>query len=154
FLDADDVLLPHAAATVATRWTPRTVKTQSPLVTIDKAGRQIGNVAPKYPPDIDTAMLRRMLLHTGGCFVSPSSGNAYSRALLEAVTRDGGFDIEKNLREFCMDFIMEYNAPFFGDVVTIYEPLACYRMHDSNDNMFNRIDKARFDKMSRYFKLR
>jgi glycosyltransferase involved in cell wall biosynthesis len=26
FLDSDDLLLPHAAATVATRWTPATVK--------------------------------------------------------------------------------------------------------------------------------
>jgi glycosyltransferase involved in cell wall biosynthesis len=153
FLDADDVLFPHAAATVARHWTPRTVKTQSPLVTIDKDGRQVGHVAPKYPPNLDTVALRRALLRTGGCFVSPSSGNAYSRALLEAVTRDGGFDIQENLREFCMDFVMEHNAPFYGEVVTIYEPLGCYRMHDSNDNMFNRIDKARFDKMSRYFTL-
>lgn len=154
FLDADDVLLPHAAAIVASRWTADTVKTQSPLVTIDNAGQPVGNIAPKYPPNLDTATLRRMLLSTGGCLVSPSSGNAYSIALLEAVSRDGGFDIRKNLREFCMDFIMEYNAPFYGEVVTIYEPLACYRMHDSNDNMLNRIDKDRFDKMLRYFTLR
>ncbi len=143
FLDADDLLFPHAAATVGRNWTPATVKTQSPLVTIDKAGRQIGHVAPKYPPNLDTTALRTALLRTGGSPVSPSSGNAYSRALLEAVRRDGGFDLE-NQREF-MDFIMECNAPFYGEVVTIYEPLACYRIHDSNDNMYNTIDRARFD---------
>jgi glycosyltransferase involved in cell wall biosynthesis len=153
FLDADDLLFPHAAATVARNWTPETVKTQSPLVTIDKAGRQIGHVAPKYPPNLDTTALRTALLCTGGSPVSPSSGNAYSRALLEAVRRDGGFDFE-NQREFCMDFIMECNAPFYGEVVTIYEPLACYRIHDNNDNMYNTIDKARFDKMSRYYSLK
>jgi glycosyltransferase involved in cell wall biosynthesis len=152
FLDADDVLLPHAAATVARRWTAGTVKTQSPLVTIDEAGRQISNIAPKYPPNLDTATLRRMLLRTGGCLVSPSSGNAYSRSLLEVITRDGGLDI--NLREFCMDYVMECNAPFYGEVVTIYEPLACYRMHDSNYNMFHSIDDSRFDKMFRYFMLK
>src|SRR5712671_5099448 len=153
FLDSDDVLLPHAAATVASHWTAGTVKTQSPLVTIDKAGRQVGHVAPKYPPNLDTAMLRTALLRTGGCHVSPSSGNACSRALLEAIMRDGGFDIE-NLREMWMDLILECNAPFYGEVVTIYEPLACYRTHDSNDNMLSSIDKARFDKMSRYVMLK
>jgi glycosyltransferase involved in cell wall biosynthesis len=150
FLDSDDVLLPHAAATVASRWAAGMVKTQSPLLTIDKEGREIGHVAPKYQSNLDTAMLRTALLRTGGCPVSPSAGNACSRALLEAIERDGGFDIG-NLREMWMDLILECNAPFYGEVVTIYEPLACYRMHDSNDNMLNVINKARFDKMYRYF---
>jgi hypothetical protein len=153
FLDSDDVLLPHAAAIVASRWTAGTVKTQSPLVTIDKEGRQIGHVAPKYPANLDTAKLRRALLRTGGCPVSPSSGNACSRALLEAIMRDGGFDVE-NLREMWMDLILECNAPFYGEVVTIYEPLACYRIHDSNGYVPNKLDKARFDRVFRLFTLR
>jgi glycosyltransferase involved in cell wall biosynthesis len=153
FLDADDVLFPNAAATVASRWTAGTVKTQSPVVKIDKSGRQIGAIMPKYPPDLDTATLRRTLLRTGCCFLSPSSGNAYSRSLLEAVDREGGFNLESP-REFCMDVIMECNAPFHGEVVTIYEPLAYYRIHDSNDNMFHVLDNARFDKLSRYVRLK
>src|ERR1700724_1209673 len=55
FLDSDDLLFPHAAATVAGLWTAATVKMQYPLVTIDKAGRQLGNVYPKYPRNLDTA---------------------------------------------------------------------------------------------------
>lgn len=153
FLDADDILFPHAAATVASRWTAGTVKTQSPVVRIDKAGRPIGAIMPKYPSNLDTATLRRTLLRTGCCFLSPSSGNAYSRSLLEAVERDGGFDLESP-REFCMDVIMECNAPFYGEVVTIYEPMAYYRIHDSNDNMYHVVDKARFDKLSRYVMLK
>jgi glycosyltransferase involved in cell wall biosynthesis len=153
FLDADDVLFPHAAGTVASRWTTRTVKTQSPVIRIDEAGRQIGTITPKFPPNLDTDKLRRSLLRTGCCFLSPSSGNAYSRDLLEAVTRDGGFELESP-REFCMDVIMEGNAPFYGEVVTIYEPLAYYRVHDRNDNMYHVIDKARFDKMYRYITLK
>jgi glycosyltransferase involved in cell wall biosynthesis len=153
FLDSDDILLPHAAATVASRWTAETVKTQSPLITIDKAGQQVGHVAPKYPPNLDTATLRRTLLRTGGCPVSPSSGNACSRALLEAITRDGGFDLE-NLREMWMDWILECNAPFYGEVVTIYEPLACYRIHGNNLYMMNKIDPGRFAAECRSFELR
>ncbi len=153
FLDSDDVLLPHAAATVAGIWTERTVKTQSPLVTIDKAGRQVGHVAPKYPPNLDTTKLRLSLLRTGGSPVSPSSGNACSRALLEAITRDGGFNLE-NLREMWMDIILECNAPFYGEVITIYEPLACYRIHGGNNYVLNSIERAHFDKMSRYFTIK
>jgi hypothetical protein len=104
---------------------------QYPLATIDKAGRQLGHVAPKYPPNLDTATLRAELLRTGGSPNSAASGNAYSRSLLEAVTRDGGFDLE-NPREHWMDAILECNAPFFGEVITLYQPLACYRIHDGN----------------------
>jgi glycosyltransferase involved in cell wall biosynthesis len=143
FLDSDDVLLPHAAATIANRWSDETVKIQAPLVSIDKAGRPLGHVAPKYPPNLDTATLRAELLLAGGSPNSPASGNAYSRSLLEAITRDGGFDLE-NPREHWMDAILECNAPFYGEVVTLYEPLACYRLHDSNDNSWQTIESARF----------
>jgi glycosyltransferase involved in cell wall biosynthesis len=143
FLDSDDLLLPHAAATIAARWTKEIVKIQAPLVTIDKAGRQLGHVAPKYPPNLDTATLRTELLRTGGSPNSAASGNAYSRSLLEAITRDGGFDLE-NLREHWMDAILECNAPFYGEVMTLYEPLACYRLHDSNNSLRHTIHGARF----------
>jgi hypothetical protein len=36
-------------------------------------------------------------------------------------------------------------------VITIYEPLACYRIHDANDSMQNTITAARFERMARYF---
>jgi glycosyltransferase involved in cell wall biosynthesis len=143
FLDSDDLLLPHAAATIAGRWSNGTVKIQAPLVSIDETGRHLGNVAPKYPPNLDTATLRAELLRTGSSPNSPASGNAYSRSLLEAVTRDGGFDLE-NLRDYWMDAILECNAPFYGEVVTLYEPLACYRLHDSNFSLWQTLDNARF----------
>jgi glycosyltransferase involved in cell wall biosynthesis len=143
FLDSDDVLLSHAASTIASRWSGETVKMQAPLVSIDKTGRQLGNVYPKYPPNLNTATLRAELLRTGGSSNSPASGNAYSRSLLDAVARDGGFDLD-NPREHWMDAILAVNAPFYGEVVTLYEPLACYRHHDSNDNLWHTIEGARF----------
>jgi glycosyltransferase involved in cell wall biosynthesis len=150
FLDSDDLLLPHAAASVAGIWAGATVKAQYPLAVIDKAGRQLGPVTPKYPPNLDTVTIRAEILRTGGSPNSPGSGNAYSRSLLDRLRADGGFEL-KNPRDISMDTILECNAPFYGEVVTIYEPLACYRIHDSNDSMAYVVDKARFDKMSRYF---
>jgi glycosyltransferase involved in cell wall biosynthesis len=148
FLDSDDLLSPHAAGTVANVWTTATVKAQCPLATIDEAGHRIGHAAPKYPPNLDTATLRAQLLHTGQSHSSPGSGNAYSKSFLDRVSHDGGFDL-KNHRNYWMDSILECNAPFYGDVVTIYEPLACYRKHDQNLFYPNTLDHARFEKMAR-----
>jgi glycosyltransferase involved in cell wall biosynthesis len=154
FLDSDDVLLPQAAATVGARWTAETVKMQFPLETIDTQGRQLGHIAPKYPSNLSTDTIRGELLRTGGSPNSPASGNAYSRSLLEAVTRDGGFEVE-NLREHWMDAILECNAPFYGEVTTIHEVLGYYRIHNSNDSLRHTIESARFSNAFRHasFKL-
>ena len=152
FLDSDDLLLPHAASRIVAVWAAGTVKAQFPLVSIDKAGRPIGHVAPKYPSNLNTAMIREALLHSSQSPSSPGSGNAYSRSLLERVDEDDGFDLD-NLRDYWMDNILECNAPFYGDIVTIHEPLACYRMHDSNLFLPNTIDHARFVRMSDTFAL-
>lgn len=149
FLDSDDLLFPHAASAVAQHWTPATVKIQFPVVTIDEEGRQLGAATPKYTPNLDTATIRGELLRTGGSPNSPSSGNAYSRSLLERISADGGFDLE-DPRAIWMDTILECNAPFYGEVVTIYEPFACYRTHNANDTLRHTVDNGRFDKMSHY----
>jgi hypothetical protein len=153
FLDGDDLLLPHTAATIADIWTPATVKVQLPLATIDKAGRQIGHIAPKYPPNLDTATIRKELLRTGGSPNSAGSGNAYSRSLLAPISADSGFEIE-NSRDHHMDAVLECNAPFYGEVVTLYEPLSCYRVHDSNIFAMNSIENAYFAIKCRTFELK
>jgi hypothetical protein len=153
FLDSDDVLLPHAAATVAELWTAVTVKIQFPLVTIDEAGRELGHVAPKYPPNLHTKILRAELLRTGGSPNSPATGNAYSRSLLDGIRADGGFELE-NSREHWMDAILECNAPFYGEVTTLHQPLACYRIHSRNLYAMSVIDSARFVAKCRTFELK
>jgi hypothetical protein len=153
FLDSDDLLFPHAAATVAGVWTAATVKMQFPLATIDEAGRQLGQVAPKYSRNLDTSTLRTELLRTGGSPNSPASGNAYSRSLLDRITADGGFELESS-REHWMDAVLECNAPFYGEVVTLYQPLACYRIHAHNLFLINTIDSAHFTARCHTFELK
>jgi glycosyltransferase involved in cell wall biosynthesis len=153
FLDSDDLLLRHAAATVAGVWTAGAVKVQFPLLSVDQTGSPLGHVAPKYPPALDTTTIRAELLRTGQSHSSPGSGNAYAKWLLEQVRDDGGFDID-NLREYWMDNILECNAPFYGEVLTVHEPLVCYRRHESNLFLPNSIDHARFATMARTFTLK
>jgi glycosyltransferase involved in cell wall biosynthesis len=143
FLDSDDLLFPYAAATIASIWTAATAKVQFPLSTIDKAGQQLGHIAPKYPPNLDTAAIRTELLRTGGSPNSPGSGNAYSRSSLARMSADGAFEIE-NSRAYHMDAVLECNAPFYGEIVTLYEPLSYYRIHDSNIFAMKGIENARF----------
>ena len=42
-----------------------------------------------------------------------------------------------------MDTILEVNAPFYGEVLTLAEPLAYYRIHDNNDSQQNSIEVHR-----------
>jgi glycosyltransferase involved in cell wall biosynthesis len=153
FLDSDDLLFPHAAATIANRWMAGMVKMQFPLASIDTAGRQLGHVAPKYPPNLDTATIRAELLRTGGSPNSPATGNAYARLLLDRINADRGFELDRP-REHWMDAILECNAPFYGEVVTLYEPLACYRIHDSNLYAVNTIESVLFNARYRTFELK
>jgi hypothetical protein len=94
-------------------------------------------------------MMRAALLRTGQAPSAPGSANGYSRSLLDRIRADGGFEIE-NTRELWMDAILECNAPFYGEVVTLYDALACYRIHDGNDNSQNSLEHPRFAKGIRY----
>ena len=60
--------------------------------------------------------------------------------------RGGGFELE-NPRKYWMDFLLTCNAPFYGEVVILYEPLACYRVHDRNLYAIRTIDAALFTRM-------
>jgi glycosyltransferase involved in cell wall biosynthesis len=150
FLDSDDILLEHAVTTIIANWTPAAVKIQAPLVTIDETGRKHGRFYPRYSPRLDTARIRAELLRTGGTPNSPASGNAYSRSLLEAVARDGGFELDDS-REYWMDTILACNAPFFGEVISLSKPFACYRTHDRNSFATNAADSIHFNRMLNYF---
>ena len=50
-----------------------------------------------------------------------------------------------------MDSILECNAPFYGEIVTIDEPLAWYRLHDSNLYAMNTFERAHFTMMLQTF---
>jgi len=143
FLDADDALLPHAASTVAQAWQPGTAKLQFLMASMDADGRPLGHIAPKYPPQLETAALRAEVLRTGSAPSSPGSGNAYARWLLDQIEDDGGFDPPPGGVVF-IDAMLEINAPFYGEVVTLRKVLVRYRMHESNVTQQGVSGPARF----------
>ena len=127
FLDFDDRLVPHAASTIARAWAPGLVKVQFPMASIDSDGRPLGHVAPKYPRGLDTKTLREFILKVGASPSTPGSGNAYAKWLLERLS-----PIEPAEGMIWLDPVLETNAPFYGEVLTLAEPLAEYRLHGTN----------------------
>ena len=146
FLDSDDMLMPHAASRVAAAFSPTAAKVQFCLKTMNAAGRALEHVAPKYPSRLETETIRGELLRTGSSPCAQGSGNAYAKWMLEKVKNVDGFNHPFE-RRLWMDAILEINAPFYGEVVTLSEPLCFYRIHDSNWSAHNCLSSARFSKM-------
>jgi hypothetical protein len=70
------------------------------------------------------------------CPASQGSGNAYAKSLMESVSLYTALPAP--------DALLEMNAPFYGEVVTLHEPLVRYRMHGSNWSQHNELSPARF----------
>ena len=138
FLDSDDLLMPNAGSTVATAWRPGLSKVQWMLQVVDAAGRPAGSTFPKYPRLLTPGAVRRALLQTGGYPSPPTSGNAYARAFLEALSPIDGHQ--------WMDPLLISAAPLYGEVVTINQALGAYRCHASNHSEQSSITARRFER--------
>ena len=146
FLDSDDLLFPTAAARVASVFTEKTARVQFCLQTIDAAGKLLDHVAPKFPHSLDTATIRSELLRTGCSPAAQGSGNAYARWMLQRIADDNGFEFPA-ARRMAWDAAMEVNAAFYGEVLTLNEPLACYRVHGSSISDQLSVSGRRFIRM-------
>jgi glycosyltransferase involved in cell wall biosynthesis len=124
FLDADDLLEPDALARVAAVWSPACAKVQYDLRIIDADGRDLGRRFCNFTPGYDAARVRDAFRRTGTYRWPVTVGNAYSRWFVEALFP---LDVEHG-----PDGALNTAAPVYGEVVTIPEPLGCYRIHGAN----------------------
>lgn len=85
FLDADDLLLPEAAATVAAMMghEPNIASVTWRMPIIDSDGRRVGGFEPSH--ELDHGMLRQRVIEHGPLYVrsAPTSGNAFRRSALD-----------------------------------------------------------------------
>jgi hypothetical protein len=129
FLDADDVLLPSAAAAIAQALSNRELaKAHWPMPVIDAAGRPTGELMDAELAEGD---LRRYALEQGPLseMTMPSaamSGNAFPRWLLERV-----MPIPEEPYRIGADEYLFGLAPAFGPIIRLH-PLSLYRMHGEN----------------------
>ncbi len=131
FLDADDLLAPQAVRTIRTKFAEQGVaKLHWPLWEIDATGRTTGILRPETL--MPEGNLRRRVVELGPLAHSnpPTSGNAFSRWVLERV-------LPMPVEEYriCADAYLVMLASIFGPVRRSLMPLSYWRRH--GENRFN-----------------
>jgi glycosyltransferase involved in cell wall biosynthesis len=131
FLDADDELMPNAVEQVVNAWRPSVAKAQFQLEMVDENGKPLGERVPTFVDFLPNGDIRDRITRYGEYPSSPSSGNAYARAALDKL-----MPMDETLWVAASEKSLVYLTPFFGDVVSIREPLGRYRIHPANDSGF------------------
>jgi glycosyltransferase involved in cell wall biosynthesis len=130
FLDSDDVLLPEAVEQVVSAMTdPAVVKVHWPVAEIDETGRPSGRIVPHMP--LCRGDLRDRVMADGpyGYRRPPTSGNAWSRALLERI-----LPMPEPSFRTCPDLYLAALAPLYGRVECVEKPLSLWRTHLLNQS--------------------
>jgi glycosyltransferase involved in cell wall biosynthesis len=131
FLDADDVLLPHAAQRVVEAMSvqPQTAKVQYRMEVLDEDGKPTGAIKPPaYLPLPAGDLKQQEMLFPFDLTWLPTSGNAFSRLALGDI-----FPIpEDEYGRVGADWYLAHLTPLCGPVISLGEVCACYRVHTSN----------------------
>jgi glycosyltransferase involved in cell wall biosynthesis len=126
FLDADDYLLPNTVEQVVAVWQPHVAKVQYRLKMVDGVGKFLWLHPPAELP-FDPEEVLPILLESGQYNTTITSGNAFSRSTLTQV-----LPIPEAEFRICADGYLVTLAPFYGQVVSIDQPLGINRIHGSN----------------------
>src|SRR5690242_8852846 len=130
FLDADDYLYPDAAGKVVEAFTPTTAQVQFRLDLVDSSGRVLDSY-PAAELAFDSGDVVPILLRRGRYQATVTSGNAFSRAALQAILPMS----EEAFRQGGDGYLVTV-APFHGEVVSIEERLGAYVQHGGNHGGF------------------
>jgi glycosyltransferase involved in cell wall biosynthesis len=131
FLDADDVLMPDAAATVAAEFDrcPAVARVQYRLGLLDENGERLRGSVPPASLPLSSGDLRRHVLRFPDDIRSPPmSGNAFARWALDRILPAPSEDYGTLLA----DLYLLTLTPLYGRVVALDVILGHYRLHDRN----------------------
>jgi hypothetical protein len=131
FLDADDVLLPHAARLVVDAFTakPETVKLQYRMEVIDAQGRPSGVVKPPQHLPMPSGDVRaHELAFPFDLTWLPTSGNAFAARALQRL-----LPIPEHEFASAADWYLQHLTPLLGSVASLPEIGAQFRAHGAND---------------------
>ena len=131
FLDADDVLLPHAARRVGGAFaaTPQAAKISLRREVADKETRRRAIFNPPRHIPLPSGDLKQQAL--GFPFDLawlPTSGNAFPARMLRNILPIP----EQDYGKVGADWYLVHLAPLLGPVVSLDEVCACYRVHTAN----------------------
>jgi glycosyltransferase involved in cell wall biosynthesis len=126
FLDSDDYLFPNAIEQVVAAWKLNISKVQYRLQVINSEGESIG-VHPPVERNMKSGDVIPDILRTGNYATSLTSGNAFCRNVLDKI-----MPIPEEKFRLAADGYLVFSVPFYGEIVSIEEPLGAYRIHGNN----------------------
>ncbi|BAW01134.1 glycosyl transferase [Thermus thermophilus] len=126
FLDADDLLLPHAVERAIAVWKPELSKVQWRLQLVTEDLRPLPATWPGERP-MPSGNFREVVLKWGYYPSPPTSGNAFSRWFLEKI-----LPMPEAEWRIAADSYLLTLAAVYGEVVSIDEVLGYYRLHGGN----------------------
>ena len=126
FLDADDYLFPYAVEQVVAAWKPSVANVQYRLELIDAQGKFL-DIYPCTEIRLDSGDLVPILLSQGRYSSLVTSGNAFSQEALAKILPIPEADFR-----VCADGYLITLIPFYGEIVSIEQPLGAYRKHGTN----------------------
>ena len=139
FLDADDYLLPNAVEKIVAKFQPCIGKVHFRMQVVDSENESLGYFIPSIGMKLSSGEVWRKLLQTSSYVSSPMSGNAYHRETLTPV-----FPIPEEYKTTGDDYLM-ISTPFYaGELASIDEAIAAYRVHTSNQWALNAVSGSRF----------
>jgi len=131
-LDADDFAEPGLAARVRAALVGRPAKVQFRLNGVDVAGHPSNSSFPTFPANYNAAAMRQDNTTAGFYICPPTSGNVFSRDVLTRM------DLSRFDPRGYLDGSPTLAIPYFGEVVSINEPLSNYRMHQNSASAWSK----------------
>lgn len=139
FLDADDYLFPTAVEKVIAAFHVGVGKVHFRLQVVDAAKQPLGYSIPSIGMKLSDGRVWQKLLQTSSYVSAPMSGNAYRREALVPI-----FPIPDAYKATADDYLM-ISTPFYaGELASVDEEIAAYRVHDSNQWALSSVSGSRF----------
>lgn len=127
YLDADDYLFDGAVTRIASAYEAGIAKVQYRLQVVGSDGSPLGSEWPRRGALLPSGNLLKRVLECGCYLWPPTSGNAFSRSALLQV-----LPVPENEYRIAADAYLNPLMPFYGNITSIQEPLAAYRIHGAN----------------------
>jgi hypothetical protein len=138
FLDADDMLEPAIAETLAKEFcaAPDTARFQYRLAVIDAAGRRTGEVVPARYVSMPSGDLREQIVRFNNpTWWPPTSGNAFSARILSRI-----LPMPEEPFRVAVDYYLVRASTLCGPIVSLDEVGARYRRHGANTDLRSGLD--------------
>jgi hypothetical protein len=137
FLDSDDLLDPSIMRRLVSVWSDQVSKIQIQMGAIDAYGNNLGSDFPRYDVIPTAEDCRRWSLDSSSYPTPPGSGNFYARWFLARI-----FPLDHSCGD-ATDSCCVTAAPLIGNVITMPEVLAFYRVHGNNLGAISELQPRR-----------